>query len=192
MQPLRRAVARSARSAQLQLQSQTRRHASGHGSQHAGPSTESFGPGFYFCLAAIPTGLVLYKITRPGPDGQPYFSRLIGEKFTSYKAKFLERADTHTQAMERAAADRTLFLNESAHDTPRHVDHRYPESVNASSPYNVPAGHGSANMGQLIAKYQKQAFEENERKHQQLKDNKVPVEQPYESFRKVAPAAPDS
>jgi hypothetical protein len=47
-------------------------------------------------------------------------------------------------------------------------------------------------MGQLIAKYQKQAFEENERKHQQLKDNKVPVEQPYESFRKVAPAAPDS
>jgi hypothetical protein len=87
----------------------------------------SLQPGFYFSLAAIPTGLVLYKITRPGPDGQPYFSRVIGEKFSSYKAEFLERADSHTQAMERAAADRTLFLNESAHETPRHVDLRYPE-----------------------------------------------------------------
>jgi hypothetical protein len=65
-------------------------------------------------------------------------------------------------------------------------------AMNASSPYNVPAGHGSANMDQLIAKYQKQAFEENEKKHQQLKDNKVPVEQPYESFRKITPAALDS
>jgi len=192
MQSLQRAVARSVRS---QLNGQTRRHASGshgHGAQHTGPTTESFGPGFYFCLAAIPTGLILYKITRPGPDGQPYFSRLIGEKFASYKTEFLERADSHTQAMERAAADRTLFLNESAQNTPRYVDLRYPEMVNASSPYNVPAGHGSANMDKLIAKYQKQAFEENEKKHQQIKDNKVPVEQPYESFRKITPAAPDS
>jgi hypothetical protein len=90
-------------------------------------SLTSFQPGFYVCLAAIPTGLVLYKITRPGPDGQPYFSRLIADKYASYKTLFLERADVHTQAMERAAADRTLFMNESSHDTPRYIDLRYPE-----------------------------------------------------------------
>lgn len=56
----------------------------------------------------------------------------------------------------------------------------------------MPAGHGSANLDNLIAKYEKEAYEENAKKLQQLKDNNVPVEKPFESFRKLTPAANDS
>ena len=49
---------------------------------------------------------------------------------------------------------------------------------NFGSPWNVPAGHGSANVDHVIAKYEKEAFEDNERKMQQVRENKVPAEQP--------------
>lgn len=50
------------------------------------------------------------------------------------------------------------------------------------------AGHGSANLDELIAKYEKEAREENEKKLEQLKNNSVPVEQPVVQFRNVDPA----
>jgi hypothetical protein len=56
----------------------------------------------------------------------------------------------------------------------------------------VPAGHGSANIDALIAKYEKESYEENEKKLQQVRDNKVPVEQPRKVFSKATPAALDS
>lgn len=56
----------------------------------------------------------------------------------------------------------------------------------------MPAGRGGANLDVLIEKYQKEAYSKQEEKHQQLKDNKVPAEQPFENFRKVTPAAADS
>jgi hypothetical protein len=49
----------------------------------------------------------------------------------------------------------------------------------------VPAGHGSVNIDEVIAKYQKEAHEEQEKRLQQLKENKVPVEQPFEPLAKV-------
>ena len=61
---------------------------------------------------------------------------------------------------------------------------------NSGSPYNVPAGNGSDNIDAVIAKYQKEAFEANEKKLQQLKDNAVPAEHPYKStFAKTTPAS---
>ena len=62
---------------------------------------------------------------------------------------------------------------------------------NTGSPWNVPAGH-HANMDTLIAKYEDEARADDEKKLQQLKENNVPVEQPFESFRKLTPAAKDS
>lgn len=61
---------------------------------------------------------------------------------------------------------------------------------NIGSPYNVPAGHGSANLDRVIAKYEQESFAENERKLQQLRENKVPCEQPFEPLAKSPPAAP--
>ena len=63
---------------------------------------------------------------------------------------------------------------------------------NVGSPWNVPAGHGFANIDELIKKYEKENFEANEKKLQQLRENKVPVEQPFDSFAKVTPAVDDS
>lgn len=65
-------------------------------------------------------------------------------------------------------------------------------SLNGGSPWNVHAGHGSADLSELVAKYEKEAFEDNKRKLQQLRDNKVPVEQPVKNFRVLTPAANDS
>ena len=65
--------------------------------------------------------------------------------------------------------------------------------INTGSPWNVPAGHGSASIDALVQKYQKEAFEENERKLKQLRENKVPVEQALQtSMTKVTPAGIDS
>jgi hypothetical protein len=44
----------------------------------------------------------------------------------------------------------------------------------------------------LIAKYEKEAYEQNEKKHQELKENRVPREQPLPAFAKRTPAATDS
>ncbi|CAK4032039.1 Hypothetical predicted protein [Lecanosticta acicola] len=180
-----------------QLQRQSRRHAhdahggSAHDHHHDGPVNESFGKGFYITLAAIPVSLAIYKLSRQGTDEQPFFTRLIADTYNSYAIKWAERNDFHTKAVEQAAADRVLFLNESNQNV-RHVDLRFPEQFNAGSPWNVPAGHGSADLSELIAKYEKEAYAENEKKLQQLKENKIPAEQPYQGFAKVTPAAKDS
>lgn len=56
----------------------------------------------------------------------------------------------------------------------------------------MPAGQGGANLDGLIEKYKKEAFEENEKKMQQVRENRVPREQPLRDFKKVTPAAADS
>jgi hypothetical protein len=49
--------------------------------------------------------------------------------------------------------------------------------MNVGSPYNVPAG-SQVNMDKVIAKYQKMAYEDNERKHEALRNNEILSEQP--------------
>ena len=56
----------------------------------------------------------------------------------------------------------------------------------------MPAGQGGANIDHLIAKYEKEAYEQNERRHQEIKENRVPREQPLTPFAKRTPAATDS
>lgn len=64
--------------------------------------------------------------------------------------------------------------------------------LNTGSPWNVPAGHARADLSTLIEKYEKEARAEEEQKLQQLRENKVPCEQPYKRFAKITPAANDS
>ncbi|EGP91735.1 unnamed protein product [Zymoseptoria tritici ST99CH_1A5] len=184
---------RTARTVARRLRSQNvaqRRQASGsHG--HDGPVNESYGRGFFIAIAAIPASMALYKFSGQGSNDKPYFTRWISETYAGYKTQWAQRNDTHTRAMEQAAADRSLFIHETNNNV-RHVDLRYPEQFNHSNPWNVPAGRGGANLDVLIEKYQKEAYSKQEEKHQQLKDNKVPAEQPFENFRKVTPAAADS
>lgn len=51
-------------------------------------------------------------------------------------------------------------------------------AFNIGSPWNVPAGQGGANIDHVIAKYRQEAYEENEKKLQQIRENNVPSEQP--------------
>lgn len=78
------------------------------------------------CIAAIPASFALYKFSRQGTDEQPYFTRVITDTYNGYKNKWAERNASHTQAMEQAAADRVLFLNEGSRSL-RRVDIRFPE-----------------------------------------------------------------
>lgn len=52
--------------------------------------------------------------------------------------------------------------------------------MNTGSPFNVPAGHGSGNIDAAIAKFEKQNYEENERKVQNLRDNNIRGEKPLQ------------
>ncbi|KAM3419117.1 hypothetical protein BST61_g5065 [Cercospora zeina] len=196
MQPGRRTAVRSVRQhlrTRTTQQGQRRFAGDHHGPElvsegqaahdkHPPNPNESFGAGFFIALAALPVSLALYKLTSQGSNEQRYFTRLIRDTYADYAVKWARRNDLHTQAMQQAAADRALFLNEPNQQA-RIVDLRFPEIMNASSPWNVRAGHGSANLDELIAKYEKEAAEEDEKKLRQLKDNKVPVEQPVVQFR---------
>lgn len=86
--------------------------------------------GFYVTLAALPASVALYQITSQGSDA--YFTRVIRDTYGHYSTKWAQRNDLHTQAMEQAAADRVLFLNESSKN-PRFVDIRFPEYVHCEN-----------------------------------------------------------
>jgi hypothetical protein len=51
--------------------------------------------------------------------------------------------------------------------------------MNTGSPFNVPAG-SQANMDQVINKYKKLAYEDNEKKLEALRTNTIKGEQPFE------------
>jgi hypothetical protein len=61
--------------------------------------------------------------------------------------------------------------------------------MNVGSPYNVPAG-SQVSMEKVIAKYKRINNEENERKLENLRNNKIPSEQPFEGKTRVK-KAPD-
>lgn len=72
--------------------------------------------------------MALYKFSGQGSNDKPYFTRWISETYAGYKTQWAQRNDTHTRAMEQAAADRSLFIHETNNNV-RHVDLRYPEYV---------------------------------------------------------------
>ncbi|KAK0265341.1 hypothetical protein LTR91_010575 [Friedmanniomyces endolithicus] len=153
------------------------------------PKNESFGSAFYLTLAAIPLSLALYNFTRQGTGEQPWATRYIIDTYNGYAEKWARRNDIHTQMIEQAASDKLLFINEASHG-PRLVDLRFPEQFNVGSPYNVPAGQGSANLDHVIAKFERESYADNERKLKQLKENNVPCEQPLpETLVKTSGAA---
>ncbi|TKA82747.1 hypothetical protein B0A55_01113 [Friedmanniomyces simplex] len=187
MQPLQRTALRSARRLRPQISQKQPRRFETQGAEpssfkaeggHANyPKNESFGSGFYITLAAIPLSFALYKFTRQDTTEQPWATRYIVDTYNQYAEQWARRNDTHTHAIEQAASDKLLFLNE-VRNGPKLVDVRFPEQFNAGSPWNVPAGQGSANLDHVIAKFEKENFAENERKMRQLREDKVPIERP--------------
>ncbi|KAI9888393.1 MAG: hypothetical protein M1814_000509 [Vezdaea aestivalis] len=142
----------------------TRRFASTeHGSHQAEPVSESFGKGLYFALASVPATYFLYQAAISG-DGFAAFTNLMS-KYTESQITNEERNSLHTSMIERAAYDKNLFQTEGSRTT-RHVDLKFPEVFNTGSPFNVPAGHGRANMDNLIEHYEKERQESEERLRQ--------------------------
>lgn len=60
---------------------------------------------------------------------------------------------------------------------------------NGGSPWNVPAGHGSINLDQVIEKYTRERDEAEATKLQQIRENKVPSEHPYQPVVRNAPTS---
>nr|POF26138.1 nadh-ubiquinone oxidoreductase 17.8 kda subunit, mitochondrial [Quercus suber] len=179
MQATQRTALRSARRLRLQTTHSSRRyeshesHSHGAHSAHAGPSTESF-------------GVAAYRFTSGGED-LPYFTRKITDTYEDYAKKWADRNDLHTQAVEQAGNDRVLMIGETDRKA-RTIDLKFPEQLNGGCPWNVPAGQGHINLDNVIAKYEKEAFEANEKKLEQLRTNTVPVEQPFKPLAKDPPA----
>lgn len=65
---------------------------------------------------------------------------------------------------------------------------RHNRQFNHGSPWNVGAGHGSINLEKVIEKYEKEAQEEQTKRLQQVRENKVPAEQPVQRLIRRAPA----
>ncbi|KAJ4372012.1 hypothetical protein N0V83_003785 [Neocucurbitaria cava] len=144
------------------------------------------GRGFWATIAVIPAGWAIYAISRADSDNtQPFFSRMIA-KYTETQERWARRNDIHVRMVEQAGEDRVLFLNTRPQE---HVELKFPEIMNVGSPYNVPAG-SQVNMDKVIEKYQKLAYEDNERKLEALRNNQIRSEQPLDKSERIR-KAPD-
>ncbi|TKA63597.1 hypothetical protein B0A49_04671 [Cryomyces minteri] len=160
-----------------------------HDSTHQAPplpANESLGKGFYIAVGLLPLSFALYKFSRMNTDEQPAFTRWINS-YSNWKEKWTDRNDLHTRMIEQAGADRNLFLNTVGSGK---VNLKFPEIFNTGAPWNVPAGHGGANMDKLIAHYEKENFEEQEKKMQALRDGSITAEQPVQRLGKKNPPNP--
>ncbi|KAI5240447.1 hypothetical protein E4T47_06157 [Aureobasidium subglaciale] len=177
MQAFRRSAATAAQTARAVSRQQTKRYAH-HEAPAAGsikyPEEEKLGTGFFLALSIVPVGFLLYKFTGPGNYEHKYLTRVINS-YDGYRKDAAHIAALHTDALEQAAADRNLFANSQRQ---QNVQLKFPEILNTGAPHNVPAGH-YADMSQVIAKFEKESYEANAKKLQQIKDNAVPSEHPF-------------
>ncbi|KAF2465032.1 uncharacterized protein BDR25DRAFT_306888 [Lindgomyces ingoldianus] len=179
MQSLRRTAVSTARKSRINLTRQPRRYAHDehtHAAGHA-PVNESFGWGFWGTVALVPTLGALYQVSRPDPDSDspPLLTRMIAE-YHSHQEEWAAKNDLHVRLLEQAGSDRVLFANSKPQEF---IDLRSPDVFNVGSPYNVPAG-SQANISHAIEKYRKDAFEDNERKLQALREGTIKGEQPVD------------
>ena len=85
-----------------------------------------FGKGFYISIAAVITGIAVYKFdtSAAGEEGT-IITRLI-DKYRSSNELWEARNSLHLKMVEQAAADRALFQDSKVRQT---VNLKYPEYV---------------------------------------------------------------
>lgn len=159
--------------------------------------------GLWIPIASVPVFAGLYAVSRSDPDAPPFLTRLIN-RYTESTEKYADRNALHTSMIEQAGADRVLFTKSTPQD---HVQMKFPECVprvpvlsahltvtrimNQGSPYNVPAGQVNS-MEKVIDKFKRDAYEDNERKLQALRDDNIKSEQPRERFSDPAGPGPSN
>ncbi|KAI5923351.1 hypothetical protein F4810DRAFT_710779 [Camillea tinctor] len=141
-------------------------HGHGHGDHHHSAHhqvEEKLGASFYVFASAVPLSVLGYKITRPGPDGEPSaVSKWIAQ--FDYLNEFETRNALRTQAIEQAAHDKHLFLHAGKN---QHVELKTPELIFSGSSINVPAGF-YPNLDHVTEHYRQQAATEEERKAKRM------------------------
>lgn len=150
----------------------------------------------------------VYAISRNSDSDRPFLTRMM-DKYTEAEEKRTKRNDIHVRMIEQAGEDRVLFMNAKPQEYvdmrfPEYVPLlTRPKSrpgsqnvefiligimrrgqltrtrmMNNGSPYNVPAG-SQVPMTSVIEKYQKLAYEDNERKLEALANDEIKSEQPF-------------
>ncbi|KAK8027408.1 hypothetical protein PG991_004464 [Apiospora marii] len=120
---------------------------------------------FYVFAGLLPTAAIFYTISRPGADGEPSTISQYLNQFEALNKDHVVRNALRTDALERAAHDKHLFLN--AGPKSPHVELKTPELLNSGSPWNVPAGH-YANLDQVTEHYRQAHLADEERKAKKL------------------------
>ncbi|KAL1302425.1 hypothetical protein AAFC00_002818 [Neodothiora populina] len=180
MQAFRRSAARSAQAAKSYSRQSQRRwahdaHHDTHSHAAAGPSEEKLGAKFWVGISLLPATFAFFHFRGDGSYEQRYWTRVIDGYHSDWAKKWQELNIIRSQTLEQAGADRNLFVNSAS---TRHVELKFPETFNSGSPWNVPAG-SRANIDHAIAKYEKENYEQNAKKLQQLQDGTIPIEQDF-------------
>ncbi|KAL2178487.1 uncharacterized protein P884DRAFT_196685 [Thermothelomyces heterothallicus CBS 202.75] len=158
-------LAGQVRTARLSGARNARSYASSHG-HHEAPHTveESLGPAFYVTVGTVLGSVFVYKISRPGENGELSTIHKWIQKLADYGNEWERRNDLMSAALEQAAKDKHLFYNA---ERSKHFELTYPEVFTHGSPFNVPAGH-YPKIDKVVAHYQKQYEEEEARKAKKL------------------------
>ncbi|KAK8229534.1 hypothetical protein HDK77DRAFT_76160 [Phyllosticta capitalensis] len=173
---VRRHAARAAQSARVQLARQSRRsaHHSHSSAHHDVPADEPIGAGFWMVVGLIPVSWGVYKLAQPDKEGKlPWLTRAI-DYYGDWREQALADHVLHTRFQTQAGFDKNLLFNSKPHG---YHTLRTPEMFNTGSPFNVPAGF-NMDLTKVVEHYERENYEANRLKHEQIKNGAVPCEQP--------------
>ncbi|KAL2159242.1 hypothetical protein VTH06DRAFT_2675 [Thermothelomyces fergusii] len=159
-------LARQVRTARPSGVRNARSYASSHGHHHEAPHTveESLGSAFYVAIGAVLGSVFVYRISRPGENGELSTIHKWIKKLSDYGNEWERRNELMAAALEQAAKDRHLLYNA---ERSKQFELTYPEVFTHGSPFNVPAGH-YPRIDKVVAHYKKQYEEEEARKAKKL------------------------
>eukprot|EP01099_Mayorella_cantabrigiensis_P005740 TRINITY_DN4642_c0_g1_i1.p1 TRINITY_DN4642_c0_g1~~TRINITY_DN4642_c0_g1_i1.p1 ORF type:complete len:125 (+),score=14.04 TRINITY_DN4642_c0_g1_i1:31-405(+) len=110
----------------------------------------------------------IYSVASSPNDN--FISRLV-KKYEIGQEAETKKNVIHTTLMEQAAADRQLFAGTARDSSGPPL--RYPEGLNAKSPWNVSAGRDAVDLSGLAKYYKEQEQLQEEERLARRKDGKV-------------------
>ncbi|EXJ86983.1 hypothetical protein A1O3_03940 [Capronia epimyces CBS 606.96] len=117
-------------------------------------------------IAAVPLAILWYSLA--SSPGETAWSRLV-KKYEAGKEADARANIIHITMMEEAAADRQLFSASPRDNSGSPL--RMPETLNFGSPWNVSAGHGTADLSELAKFYEERDRKAEKDRLQRLKKN---------------------
>ncbi|KAJ2897874.1 hypothetical protein MKZ38_004333 [Zalerion maritima] len=128
---------------------------------------EPLGFAFWATFAVVPVLTGIYQLSKYANEGEMnWLARKVFDYQVEMNDTWQDRNVARTQAYEKAAHDKHLFLYANMGESPYH-EVRFPDAIWVGCPRNVPAGH-YANVDYVVEHYRQKYLASEEKKTKKL------------------------